>query len=86
MKSVTTRRFRESYAALPDDVRRQARRAWQLFRQDPSHPGLKFKKIEGRSNVYSVQVGLGYRAVGIMDGSLIVWSWIGTHSDYDRLF
>ena len=86
MKSVTTRRFRESYAALPDDVRRQARRAWQLFRQDPSHPGLKFKKIEGRSNVYSVRVGLGYRAVGIMDGSLIVWSWIGTHSDYDRLF
>jgi hypothetical protein len=86
MKSVTTRLFRESYAALPDDVRRQARRAWRLFRQDPSHPGLKFKKIEGRSNVYSVRVGLGYRAVGIMDGSLIVWSWIGTHSDYDRLF
>jgi hypothetical protein len=86
MKSVTTRLFRESYAALPDDVRRQARRAWRLFRRDPSHPGLKFKKIEGRSNVYSVRVGLGYRAVGIMDGSLIVWSWIGTHSDYDRLF
>ncbi|MGA3024019.1 MAG: hypothetical protein ABSF98_04540 [Bryobacteraceae bacterium] len=85
MKSVTTRRFRDAYASLPDDVRRQARRAWQLFREDPSHPGLQFKKVEGRNNVYSVRIGLGHRAVGLMDGSVIVWFWIGRHSDYDRL-
>ena len=30
-------------------------------------------------------VGLGYRALAVLDGDLAVWFWIGTHADYDRL-
>lgn len=85
MKSVTTRRFRELYADLPEQVRLQTRRAYQLFRRNPSHPGLNFKKIDEENNVYSARIGLGYRALGQLDGSDIVWFWIGPHSDYNRL-
>ena len=85
MNSFTSRGFREPYRDLPQAVQLQARRAYQLFRQNPSHPGLNFKKVEGNANVYSVRVGLGYRALGQMDGSDIIWFWIGPHGEYDRL-
>ena len=43
-------------------------------RRNPAHPGLNFKKVE-EDNIYSVRVGLGYRAPGQMDGAEIVWFW-----------
>jgi hypothetical protein len=85
MKSFTSRRSREAYGNLPDQVRLQARRAYQLFRQNPSHPGLNFKKVDEENNVYSVRIGLGYRALGRIDGEAIVWFWIGPHGDYNKL-
>jgi hypothetical protein len=42
----------------------RARRAYQLFQRNPSHPGLNFKRVDDLDNIYSARVGLGYRAVG----------------------
>ena len=83
MKSFTSRRFREMYADLPEEVKLRANRAYQLFRRNPAHPGLNFKKVENQ--IYSARVGLGYRALGQMDGEDIVWFWIGPHAEYDKL-
>jgi hypothetical protein len=83
--SRTTRAFRQAFASLPNDVRRQAQRAYRLFRCDPRHPSLRFKKVDEESNVYSVRVGLGYRALGVMEGPIVVWFWIGSHTECDRL-
>jgi hypothetical protein len=85
MTSFTSRRFRESYANLPEQVRQQARRAYRLFQRDPSHPSLNLKKVGPTNDVYSVRVGRGYRALGQLDGSDMVWFWIGPHDEYDRL-
>ncbi len=86
MKSKATPEFRELLRALPKDVQAQARAAYRLFRKDPHHPSLHFKKIASRSNdQYSVRVGRKYRALGVMlDDDLIAWWWIGTHTDYDK--
>jgi hypothetical protein len=84
IESRTTRSFRTAFAALPDEVQAQARQAYRLFRADPGHPSLRFKKIEQTENVYSVRIGLGYRALGVLDGSVVIWFWIGSHADYDR--
>ena len=35
--------------------------------------------------IYSVRVSIGWRAVGIIDADTIVWFWIGSHGDYDKL-
>ena len=83
--SRTTRAFREAFASLPNDVRRQAQRAYRLFLRDPRHPSLRFKKVDEESDVYSVRIGLGYRALGVMEGSIVVWFWIGSHAECDRL-
>lgn len=83
MRSITTREFRTAFRALPAEVRKQARVAYRLFRDNPSHPSLHFKKMRIR-NYYSVRIGAHHRAIGVMDGSILVWHWIGHHSEYDR--
>ena len=85
MNSRTTRGFRERFAALPAHVRRQAQEAYRLFQQDSAHPGLHFKKVHPDPPTYTARVGISYRAAGVLDGDTVVWYWIGTHAEYDRL-
>lgn len=85
IESRTTRSFRAAFAKLTNEMQDQARRAYRLFRADPSHPSLRFKKVGSAEDVYSVRIGLGYRALGLLEGSVITWFWIGSHADYDRL-
>lgn len=85
MISCTTRRFRELFDSLPAHVQSQSREAYRLFQQDPHHPGLRFKRVDAGRHYYSARVGIGYRVVGVREGNTIVWFWIGSHADYDRL-
>ena len=73
------------YANLPKQVQLRARRAYRLFLDNPAHPGLNFKKVDERSDIYAARVGIGYRALGKFDGEDIVWFWIGPHADCDKL-
>ena len=74
------------FTALPAEVREQARAAYQLFRSNPRHPGLNFKRVHGTDRYVSVRVGRTYRAVGILAGSdEVVWFWIGPHEQYETL-
>jgi len=83
--SRATRRFWRLLAELPKEAQDEARRAYRVFRNNPAHPSLHFKKLEGTADVYSVRVGLGYRALGIRKPDGLVWYWIGDHAAYDRL-
>ncbi len=67
------------------DVQRDARRAYRTFQDNPGHPGLQFKKLEGEEHIYSARIGLGYRALAVVKGDRVVWYWIGSHADYDRI-
>jgi len=39
-----------------------APRSYQLFKRDPSHPSLHFKKVNAEENLYSVPSSESYRA------------------------
>jgi hypothetical protein len=85
VKSRATPRFWAAYRELPTDVQEAARKAYRLFRENPHHPSLHFKKVHSRESIYSVRVSLGYRAVGLMENDEVTWFWIGGHAAYDRL-
>ncbi len=85
MNSRTTRRFRALYAVLPAHVQRQAREAYRLFQRDPAHPGLHFKPVNADPPTYSARVGISYRALGVLERDTVIWFWIGSHAEYDRL-
>ncbi len=85
MNSQITEEFLACFARLPDAVKTQARKAYRLWRNNPSHPGLHFKQIRGHEGLYSVRVGLGWRALGLLEEDTITWFWIGSHANYERL-
>jgi hypothetical protein len=35
--------------------------------------------------VYSVRIGIGYRALGLREADTVSWFWIGSHAEYDEL-
>ena len=85
MKSQTTKTFWKQYWALPPDIRQRAQRAYKLWRDNPAHPSLFFKQVKESQPLYSVRIGLAYRAVGLLKADTVTWFWIGTHAEYDRL-
>jgi mRNA-degrading endonuclease RelE of RelBE toxin-antitoxin system len=85
MISHTTERFRKLYENLPKQIREQANQAYSQFKSDPYHPGLHFKRIHSSRPIYSVRITKDYRAVGVQQDNEIIWFWIGSHSDYDKL-
>lgn len=85
MISHTSSRFWDAYAELPEEVKRRARKAYRLFEENPRHPSLRFKKVHTEAPIYSVRITRDYRALGVRDGEVIVWFWIGSHADYERL-
>lgn len=82
MKHSASAKFWTAYRALPQSVRDRADKNFQLLKTDPGHPSLHFKKV-GR--LYSVRIGLNYRALAVPVDDGLVWFWIGTHADYDAL-
>jgi hypothetical protein len=85
VNSHSTKRFRETLKQLPREIRQNAQEAYRLWQQDPQHPSLHFKRIHSTKPVYSVRVGLGWRAVGVRRDDDMVWYWIGSHADYEKL-
>jgi hypothetical protein len=77
-----TPRFWECFEKLPEPAQDLARKNFELLKQNPGHPSLRFKKV-GR--FWSARVGSNHRALAVKDGSDYIWVWIGDHDQYDRL-
>lgn len=86
MKSELNLDFIRRFQELPERVKKAAKKNYQLWKNDPNHPSLEFKEINEREQIWSVRVGIGWRALGRIDRKdLIVWFWIGSHGEYDKL-
>ena len=85
MISHLTEDFRECFRKLPNEIKRVARKNYQIWKQDPSHPSLGFKRVHTKQPIYSIRVGIGWRALGIRKDDAILWFWIGPHSVYSKL-
>jgi hypothetical protein len=67
---------------LPDAVKAIADRNFELLKAAPRHPSLHFKSV---GQFRSVRVGRNYRALAVASDGDLIWFWIGTHAEYDRL-
>ena len=82
MKHYASSRFWRLYESLPQEVRDVADKNYELLKSNPRHPSLHFKRI---NKLWSVPAGLQHRALGIDVEDGIMWIWIGTHGEYDKL-
>ncbi|HXP90038.1 MAG TPA: hypothetical protein VN931_03805 [Fibrobacteria bacterium] len=85
MKSLRSPAFRSCFQQLPPSIQALARKNHGLWLEDPRHPSLDYKRVGKESSIWSVRVGIGWRALGVAKDDAIVWFWIGSHAQYDRL-
>jgi hypothetical protein len=83
--SHTTEAFRNAFDGLPSAVQRKARKAYLTWKSDPWHSSLQFKRVHSVEPIYSVRIGIGWRALGVKTDDTVVWFWIGSHSAYDKI-
>ncbi len=74
--------FWHCYDALPQEIRKQADQAFEHLKQDTQYPSLHFKKV-GR--FWSARISGGYRALAVENADGLVWFWIGSHAEYDKI-
>ena len=85
MKSYLTEDFITCFRDLPDAIKELAKKNYRLWKQDSSHPSLHFKPVHTTETIYSIRIGKGWRALGLIENDTITWFWIGSHADYDKL-
>ena len=74
--------FWSCYRTLPKEVQELADKSFALLKGNPKHPSLHFKRID---RFWSARVGLHYRAVAVEAPDGLLWFWIGTHGEYDKI-
>jgi hypothetical protein len=82
---IVTERFWKAFEKLPQHIQRQARRSYQLWKQDPYHPSRHFKQVHSRKPIFSTRIGMGWRALSRRDNDDMIWFWIGSHEEYNTL-
>ncbi len=85
MRSIVTPQFRKMLAELPERIQSDAREGFERWKQDPTSVG--WKSLNGmHANVYSVQIGLRYRAIGVVskEHDTVVWMFAGSHETYNK--
>ncbi len=86
MISHATPDFWACFHRLPQSVQAKAKAAYAVWSENPRHPGLHVKPVASAGeDVWSVRVGIHWRALGVREGDVMIWFWIGSHADYDRL-
>lgn len=59
-------------------IQRLADKNFQLLKDDPRHPSLHFKPF------WNV-IGIHYRALGFDHEGGVLWFWIDSHAEYDKM-
>ena len=82
MRHFANQSFWELHEELPAAIQELADKNFELLKADPKHPSLHLKKA---GKYWSARVGMKYRALGVEIDEGMLWFWIGTHAEYDKL-
>ncbi len=81
----STRKFDKQFKQLDSKTSKQAQKAIELFISDPSHPSLRYKKIQGTDTFYEISVNMSVRIIievtSEVNDQINTLYIIGTHDD-----
>lgn len=75
-----TATFKKIYKHLPEEIQKRIDKTLLFLEQNPWHPSLHFKKIEGTENIYEWRVSDNYRGTFKKINGLAYLRKIGTHN------
>lgn len=81
------KQFKESYGNLPEEIKIKTKKAFKLFKENPRHPSLCIKKIQGlprNRRVFEGRVDEYYRfTFEVIDGDYCFRN-VGRHDVIDE--
>lgn len=84
MKFRVLKTFEKDFKRLPRMMQRQAEEALGRLAEDPRHPSLHTKKMEGTEGIWEARISRAYRFTFHREGYAIVLRRIGTHDILKR--
>jgi mRNA-degrading endonuclease RelE of RelBE toxin-antitoxin system len=79
LKIIWSLPFERDFRDLPQDIQARAERVLTLLLDNPRHPSLQAKKMQGVKNLWEARVSLSYRITYQFEGERILLRRIGTH-------
>ena len=77
--------FLEAFSAVPKGKQKKVQQFMSKFRQNPTLPGINYKKIEGARDpkLRSVRIDQSYRGIVMKpdEGNVYMLLWVDTHDD-----
>jgi hypothetical protein len=60
MRYIRTKRFKKAATRLPREIQAKAAKAFMLFKENPRHPSLGVKRVQGVPGVWEGCIDLNY--------------------------
>lgn len=79
MKIAFTKPFKRDYHGLPENIQKQIDEQIMRLLDNPKHPSLRMKKMEGRQTIWEVRITGGYRMTFQISGDTYLLRRVGTH-------
>lgn len=77
-----TRRFLKSFARLPKAVQEKIKKQIALLAENPRHPSLQTKPIQGAEGIYEARIDINYRMTYERDADdTLVLRVVGRHDE-----
>ena len=81
MRFVITKRFADTYRALPESLQNKTDKALRFLAEDPAHPSLHLKKIQGVQGIWEARVDRSCRMTLEVHSSHYLLRNIGKHDE-----
>ena len=79
MKISFTKPFKRDYQRLPKNIQKQIDEQIVRLLDDPGHPSLRVKKMEGHQSIWEARITGGYRMTFQIDGDIYLLRRAGSH-------
>jgi mRNA interferase RelE/StbE len=80
----TTAAYDKSFALLTPAIQKRALEKLALYENDPRHPSLRVKRLEGVENIWGLSVTKSYKITFQRKGTIVLLRNIGTHDILKR--
>jgi mRNA-degrading endonuclease RelE of RelBE toxin-antitoxin system len=79
MRLQYTDRFRRAYRTLATEDRRRVQNALRRLAENPRHPGLHVKKMQGVDGIWEARASRALRITFEMHGDVLILRNVGYH-------
>ena len=77
-----TDRFKNAYAELPEEIKKKVQKAIRLLANDPRHPSVQTKPIQGAKGLYEARADRAYRMTyERLPGDVLRLRVVGKHDE-----